>query len=939
MEKQPSIHPRDDELLDGSTVQRALTPEFSASIGSTASLAPSSRPSPGNTNLGSQEAHEDEAKTVIRRASGDSGGASAIPSAQGATPAAVASVLLGTRLNHFLLEELIGGGGMGAVFRAKDDRLDRVVAIKVIPYVSDDQDLQRRFRNEAQNAARLDHPYIARVFDVGQFEQWHYIVFEYVEGINLRDMVARDGVLSIDDAVYYTRQIAEAIEHANSRGIVHRDIKPSNVLVGIDGNVKVVDMGLARSRQIEMSGDMTASGVTLGTFDYISPEQARDPRDADVRSDIYSLGCTLYYLLTASPPYPGGTMLQKLLSHGNAPPPDPRGLRPEVSDNLTAIVHKMLAKDPAARYPRAIDVVADLRELAIREGLVRAQSRGTLTIAPSDPVPQFVIRHLPWMVASGLILAIAAWLQLSSAVGRNDFVIDPPASAVLLRKAAPGPSPLASASTVPQSPASVQPTTVEPDRTRTAQPTDPVATSSTAADTATLPPQFSSLAMPLEAAKPLPASPSETTASPIPVERIVVGQSSNDPAARVTQSLSDAIRLADELKINLIEISLPVVTTSPIKINRDGLTIRSIVGSSEIRFVAGDALSMQRLAMIEVGNNRVDLQDLHLTWNVRSSSIDGGSLFSVGTNNRLVRLVNSTVTIENLAERDEVYAFEIMNVEGPPESNVVASSAMPTPGAVSDVTSGVTAASPATSTVAAQDEKTIGDKSKTQSLVAIELSNVAARGEMTLINLVDPVQLQFRWQNGLLATSRRMLEASGANVRPALGGNQIQIELDQVTSWTQEGFVRMRLGPSGAYPLMIDRNSRGCVFHHQATASHVEINGLEAGTIDPSQLLQLRGEDNAYDFDLIRDSLLLTLTQWNQQSQSLRLADVIPPQTPTWMLDRSPRWVVQWSTPMTTTPPSKVETSNFLQDGTLIRGFDKSRLPNFPKRIAGEPEI
>src|SRR5690606_21769219 len=142
------------------------------------------------------------------------------------TPVEVAGVLLGSRLSHFHLEELIGGGGMGAVFRARDERLDRSVALKGSPLGGGDPEMQRRFRNEAQSAARLDHPNIARVFDVGMFDGWRYIVFEHIEGTNIRDLVARDGVLSIDDAVFYTRQIAEALHHASGRGVVHRDVKP-----------------------------------------------------------------------------------------------------------------------------------------------------------------------------------------------------------------------------------------------------------------------------------------------------------------------------------------------------------------------------------------------------------------------------------------------------------------------------------------------------------------------------------------------------------------------------------------------------------------------------------------------------------------------------------------------------------------------------------------
>ena len=343
------------------------------------------------------------------------------------TPAAVAKVLLGQRLNHFLLEEMIGGGGMGAVFRGHDEQLDRTVAIKVIPFVSEDADLQRRFRNESQSAAKLDHPRIAKVFDTGNHGQWHYIVFEYVEGINIRDWVQEHGPLSIDEAVFYTVQLADALQHASSRGIVHRDIKPSNVLIATDGKIKLVDMGLARSESLELSEDMTASGVTLGTFDYISPEQAGDPRDADLRSDLYSLGCTLYFMLTGSPPYPGGTMLQKLLSHGNAPPPDARALRKEVSVNLVAVIQKMLAKKPADRYQNANDLIADLHVVAARDGLTRSRQAGNFVASEPNPMIAWIERHVPWVVAVALLVTVAGWLHLESAVSRDEVVV--PASA------------------------------------------------------------------------------------------------------------------------------------------------------------------------------------------------------------------------------------------------------------------------------------------------------------------------------------------------------------------------------------------------------------------------------------------------------------------------------------------------------------------------------
>ncbi len=293
----------------------------------------------------------------------------------GRSPVAVSAVLAGRRLNHFRLGDLIGGGGMGAVFKATDERLDRIVAVKVIPFVAEDPELQRRFRNEAQAAAKLDHPRIARVFEVGNDGPWHYIVFEYIEGDNVRDAVTRDGPMSLDDAIAATMQVAEALAHASRRGIVHRDIKPSNVVLMPDGNVKLVDMGLARSDALDRGADdMTATGVTLGTFDYLAPEQARDPRIADVRSDLYSLGCTLFFMLTGAPPYPDGTMLQKLLNHGGAPVPDIRSRRAELPPRLTKIVNRLLAKQSDDRYRDPMALVVDLNRLAVRCSLRRSRS-------------------------------------------------------------------------------------------------------------------------------------------------------------------------------------------------------------------------------------------------------------------------------------------------------------------------------------------------------------------------------------------------------------------------------------------------------------------------------------------------------------------------------------------------------------------------------------
>ena len=269
-------------------------------------------------------------------------------------------------LGHFLLQHYIGGGGMGVVFKALDTTLDRIVAVKVVSSQRvDDEDLQRRFLVEAQSTARLDHPNIARVHYIGRDRGLPYIVFEYIDGENIRDIVAERGPLPIAESVSYVYQIAHALAHAWQREVVHRDIKPSNILVTVDGQAKLVDMGLARLRQMsdETEQELTATGITLGTFDYISPEQARDPRLADTRSDIYSLGCTLFYMLAGQAPFAQGTALQKLLQHQSDRPPDLRSFRSDVPDSVSRVVRRMLAKAPSDRHQTPIDLIADFAEI------------------------------------------------------------------------------------------------------------------------------------------------------------------------------------------------------------------------------------------------------------------------------------------------------------------------------------------------------------------------------------------------------------------------------------------------------------------------------------------------------------------------------------------------------------------------------------------------
>jgi len=278
--------------------------------------------------------------------------------------------IVGIKLGHFIIEERIGRGGMGAVFRAVDTRLDRVVALKVLsPEYSSNAEAVQRFQNEARAAARLDHNNISRVFFIGEENGLHFIAFEFVTGTNIRNFILQKGKLSPKDAVNYTLQIAEALRHTSAANVVHRDIKPSNIIISPTGRATLVDLGLARQKEKEVSKDLTVAGTTLGTFDYISPEQAIDARNVDVRSDIYSLGCTIFHMLTGGPPYPDGTMFEKVVNHHQMEPPDIIAKNPQVSPQLDHIVKKMMSSNPDERYATPDLLITDLVEVAKDLGL------------------------------------------------------------------------------------------------------------------------------------------------------------------------------------------------------------------------------------------------------------------------------------------------------------------------------------------------------------------------------------------------------------------------------------------------------------------------------------------------------------------------------------------------------------------------------------------
>lgn len=316
----------------------------------------------------------------------------------------------GIRIAHFEISRRLGAGGMGAVFQATDLELSREIALKILhPGSTQDSSLIARFRNEARACARLNHDNIARVHYSGCQNGLYFIAYEFARGRTLRDVIQERGQLTADETVNYAIQITLALNHLDAAGIVHRDIKPSNIMLTDSGRVKVVDLGLARRDTTDSIGDITVAGTTLGTFDYIAPEQARDPREADIRSDLYSLGCTMYHMLTGQPPYPEGTALQKLLDHQGKAAPDPRQINPAVPVELSAIIRKLMASDPAHRYPAPGLLLNDLIQMAGLLGLHSVPAEGIVWRKADRHTGRQPIGAV-WMFASVLLICVTAVL-------------------------------------------------------------------------------------------------------------------------------------------------------------------------------------------------------------------------------------------------------------------------------------------------------------------------------------------------------------------------------------------------------------------------------------------------------------------------------------------------------------------------------------------------
>jgi serine/threonine protein kinase len=414
-----------------------------------------------------------------------------------------------TIAGRYDLFEVLGRGGMSVVYRALDRVLDRIVAVKILPAAyAENPTLVERFTREARAAARLNHPNIVAVYDSGTDRSVHYIVMECVAGVDLAHLMRERGPLPIADAAEIAAQIASALSAAHQAGIIHRDVKPANVMVQPSESIKVLDFGIARARD---DADLTRTTTVLGSAPYMAPEVAMGG-SAEERSDIYSLGCVLYEMVTGSPPFMAELPLAVMNQHANVEPQPVRELRPEVPAGLEALILRMLAKRPDERPQHAAELVRVLRDAAredtqadvatvLASNPPEAPTARFRTVAAPPPNPLFektppappaaadTTRMPPtasrfplrvWLSAAAVLAAIAVGVAIALAASSGSHSTQPTTRSQTHRTTSPGGS-----STSASGRSSTLSTATSPSRTTTASSSASSTTSTRSSATST----------------------------------------------------------------------------------------------------------------------------------------------------------------------------------------------------------------------------------------------------------------------------------------------------------------------------------------------------------------------------------------------------------------------------------------------------------------------
>ena len=768
------------------------------------------------------------------------------------TSQSLGQTLIGKTLDHYELVEYVGGGGMGAVFRSIDTRLGRTVAVKVLSRDHTDDETIRRFRNEAQSAARLDHPNIARVYFVGEAEGWNYIVFEFIEGTNLRDIVDSSGPLPLERALDYTLQVAEALDHASQRDVVHRDIKPSNVLVTPLGQAKLVDMGLARLHQVESSSeDLTASGVMLGTFDYISPEQARDPRAADVRSDIYSLGCTLYFMLTGRPPFPEGTAVQKLLKHNSEEPPDLRLFRPELPPQVTGLVARMLAKRPSERQQSPQELIGEIMSLAQQIGLTGLSRAAGVAIMTQQPRGSIWSRLLPIAVpAAALVLLLLLIDSLSRQAEKQQQYVQRP-------KFDEGQA-VQPAVTEPQDNAAVEAPIATTEKTNgpaigktanddarsegpdgssektssgnvaAASATGQGAARLTGSDNGT-----KNGAPKTGTVQPLVSPPGSIGSTASSVEgnkapqRIIVRSAETElptpDGAAVVQSLERACQLAVEHKLAKIELEfdgelteqpfdvtlLKVEIVAAEKPAPEGGRFRPVIVFRPPLFPPDTDRQMIRLN--GGGRSQIAFRGVELRLELPEEPSSGWSLLALHQLQSL-ELTDSVLTVKCPGGTEGIVGYE-------PVAMLALQPYRP-----------------------AEMMKMTDDMMAMLPSINVRLTNCIARGEATFMTAVEERPLTIVWNQGLLVTPRRMIDTGGCSFPKPTQQDKFEILLDHVTAIVPQGLVRQNRSPAMPSHLRMEVRCYDSIVSVDEGNHRFEFGGMAREEVK----LDFDGSDNLY---------------------------------------------------------------------------------------------
>ena len=777
-------------------------PEDSSSVAGGQGKAPGGVPDPGS---GSALPLRDDQRTIISKrpplgTSGHTDSEDRLDSGKFAP---------GDMLGHYELIEYVGGGGMGRVFRALDTQLARTVALKFLPRdQASDAETLLRFRNEARSAARLDHESIARAYYVGEDRGFPYLVFEFVEGDTIRALVDQYGPLRLADALSYTLQVADALIHADERGVVHRDIKPSNVIITPEGRAKVIDLGLARLQEVrEADSDLTASGVTLGTFDYISPEQARDPRTVDVRSDIYSLGCAFFYMLTGRPPFPEGTVLQKLLQHQGDKPPDIHQFRPELPDEVSQVMRKMLAKDPAHRYQTPLELVEHLQLLAEHVGLRPVGPGRRVWIAPRRRQVSLLQRHLPWMAPIAALLCIVTLLHFlwssppDPQVGqlpRNNVDLapavsdDPPPDAESVesddkgKAATPGP-----ASTVPGE-------STLPGESKKGFPLGDetgLGGLSSGNPTAAAPPR----------ATPDPVTP-PTDVALTPKRDGVLTVGDTDGGRNDFATLAAACSVAESSDI--IELCYdgpreekPIAPKATLVI-RAGQGFRPVV---VFRPNESDPFKYPR-QMIRLTSSELSLLNVAIELDIpRDVPADRWTLLELGRAESL-RLEKCSLTIRNAHHQDVAF----FRVKSPPVADFLPE----------------------------------GGTLPSRKAAKVTLSDCIVRGEAVVVRAESLEPVDLNWTNGCLLTSGPLLWAAGGDEMPE-AGQSIRVELKHLTALVESGLCRLDNSRHALQHLPTHINCSDSILMASADSPLIEQIG-ETSLNDPHPLFTWSGDRNYY---------------------------------------------------------------------------------------------